>query len=168
MRLEMCGLRHCGNGAAAQECLCLRCRSAGLIVPAGEVSYVLGAYIGRRRPMVGLGAAPKCVPGEVDGALNGLSPHIREPTACFDDRADQARSDHRTTSHLIDVGNAHGLGPSIVILIGEPAVLQPAGTDQVSGLIEDVGEMMELGEPCAGIVTITQLSGEVALAHQRG
>jgi hypothetical protein len=94
------------------------------------------------------------VPGEVYSALDRLSPHLRQATAGFYDRTNQARTNHWTTRQLADVASSDRLGPSAVILVGEPAVLQPAGTDQFSGLSEDVSKIVELGEPRAGFVTI--------------
>ena len=114
--------------------------------------------------MIRLGRGPEeGVPRDVQGALDRLTPHLRQATACLQDCANQARPHHWPASHLVDVVGGHGLCPSVVVLVGEPAVLQPAGTDQVSGLVEDVGEIVKLGKPCTGLVTSPQLSDEAAL-----
>src|SRR5687768_8512813 len=102
------------------------------------------------------------VPGEVHSTLDSLAAHVRQTSTGLNDRTDQAGPDHRTPSHSVDIVGGHGSGPSVVVEIGEPAVLQPTAADQVSGLVEDIGHVIELGEPRAGLVMDPQLSDTAA------
>jgi hypothetical protein len=102
------------------------------------------------------------VPGEVNSALDSLAPYVRQTSTGLNDRTDQASPDHRTTSQPVDIVGGHSSGPSVVVEIGEPAVLQPTAADQVSGLAEDFVHVIELGEPCTGFVLKPQLSDTTA------
>ena len=93
------------------------------------------------------------VPGEIQGALHWLSPDVRHATTSVYDGTHQARPDHRTTSHLMDGVGGHDPCLSGVVEIGEPTVLQPAAPDHVSGLVEDLGHAMQLGESRTGLLT---------------
>ena len=100
------------------------------------------------------------VPGEVHSTLDSLAPYIRQTSTGLNDRTDQAGPDHRTASHPVDVVGGHGSRPSVVVEIGKPAVLQPTAADQFSGLVEDIGHVIELGEPRTRLITESQLSGQ--------
>ena len=96
VRLEMCGLGDCRRGAAAKKCLGLPCGPAGIVVPPREISDALCAHCGRWRHVVRSGhGLEQCVPSQVQGALDWLSPHIREATASLHDRTNEARPDYR-------------------------------------------------------------------------
>ena len=42
-------------------------------------------------------------------------------------------------------------------------MLQPAAADEVSGLVENLGQVVQLGEPRTGLIAELQLPGEAAL-----
>ena len=107
----------------------------------------------------------ECVPGEIQGTLNRLRLHLRQATATLHDCTNQTRTHHRTARHLVDVVRGRRFRPSVDVDVCEPAVLQPALADQVSRLVEDVGQGVELGEPCARFVTEPQLSSAAALGQ---
>jgi hypothetical protein len=93
------------------------------------------------------------VPGEVHSALDCRAPYVRQASTGLNDPTYQTGANHRTASHPVDVVGSHGSRPSRVVEIGEPAVLQPTAADQVSGLAEDIGHVIELGEPRTRLVT---------------
>jgi methyl coenzyme M reductase subunit C len=111
------------------------------------------ANLRRGRPMVRLCWISKSVCQVRSRArLHCLSPDVRHVTTSLCDGTHQARRD-RTTGHLMDVIGGHDMCLSGVVEVGEPTVLQPAPADQVSGLVEDLGHAMELGESRTGLVT---------------
>jgi hypothetical protein len=125
-----------------------------MVIPTSEVSHLLFANLRRGRPMVRWCWDPEeRVPGEIQGALHRLSPDVRHSTASLYDGTHQARPDHRTTSHLMDVVGGHELRVSGDVEVGEPTVLQPPATDHVSGLVQNLGHAMELGESRTRLVT---------------
>ena len=92
------------------------------------------------------------VPGEIQGALHRLSPDVRHATTSVYDGTHQARPDHRTTSHLMDVVGGYELRLSGDVEVGEPTVLQPAASNHVGGFVQNLGHAMELGESRTGLV----------------
>jgi hypothetical protein len=59
--------------------------------------------------------------------------------------------------HLLGVVGIDRSDPSGVVAICEPAVLKPAKVYQVSGVVENAGDLIKLGEPRADLVAEPKL-----------
>ena len=162
---EVGGFGHGGDGTAAKECHCLGCGSARMVVPPCEV--LVHAV---------------CEPQEQasNGSVRARSRSVFQVrskarwTACVRtfDRPPPACT-IAPTRHAPTTGR-----PAISLTLYAVTVSSvrcrrdrrtncaaAAVADQVGRLVEDVGHVVEFGEPRTGFVTESQLSGEAALSQ---
>ena len=87
------------------------------------------------------------MPGEVQGTVDQLGVHGREAAAGLDDRAHEAGANDRTPAHQVQVGRSSQPGPAGLVPVGEPGVLHPASPDDLPGLVEQLVDAVQLGQP---------------------
>jgi hypothetical protein len=98
------------------------------------------------------------VPGQIHGALHYLRPNLRQAARSLDDGTYQAGLNDGMARHLLGVVRIHGPDLTGVVAVCEPPVLQPAHAYEISGLVEDAGDVVELGESRARLVAEPELA----------